>query len=49
MDRLRRVGEVAPDFQAVVFHRGASSEIHLSQYRGKWVILLFYIGDFTIV
>lgn len=49
MDRLHRVGEMAPDFRATVFHEGSSSEVHLSQYRGKWVVLLFYIGDFTIV
>lgn len=49
MDRLLRVGEMAPDFQAMVFHEGKSSQVHLSQYRGQWIILLFYIGDFTVV
>jgi peroxiredoxin (alkyl hydroperoxide reductase subunit C) len=49
MDRLHRVGEMAPDFEATAFHAGKSSDIRLSLFRGKWVILLFYIGDFTIV
>ena len=49
MNRLLPVGERAPDFHATVFHDGKSSEVHLSRYRGKWVILLFYVGDFTVV
>lgn len=49
MDGMIRVGERAPDFQATVFHEGRTSEVRLSHYRGKWVILLFYIGDFTVV
>jgi len=49
MDRILRVGEMAPDFQALIYQEGQSSEVRLTQYRGKWVILLFYIGDFTVV
>lgn len=49
MNTLVPVGEEAPDFRATVFHEGRSSEVQLSQYRGKWVILLFYVGDFTVV
>jgi len=49
MGRLRRVGEKAPDFQAMAFHEGKSSDIHLTLFQGKWIILLFYVGNFTIV
>lgn len=44
-----RVGEKAPEFEANVFINGAFKRIKLSDYRGKWVVLCFYPGDFTFV
>ncbi len=44
-----RVGDTAPDFAAQAFHVGEVWEISLSRYRGKWVILIFIVGDFTCV
>ena len=44
-----RVGQVAPDFEARAFVEGGFKTIKLSDYRGKWVILCFYPGDFTFV
>jgi len=44
-----RVGKPAPDFTAKAYHQGAAKEITLSDYRGKWVMLCFYPGDFTYV
>lgn len=44
-----QVGEAAPDFTAEAFHGGAIREITLSQYRGRWVVLFFYVADFTFV
>ena len=44
-----RVGKPAPNFEALAFHQGKFKKIKLSDYRGKWVVLCFYPGDFTFV
>lgn len=44
-----RVGEAAPDFEATAFVDGGFQNVKLSDYRGKWVALCFYPGDFTFV
>jgi hypothetical protein len=44
-----RVGKVAPDFEASAFVDGGFKNTKLSDYRGKWVVLCFYPGDFTFV
>lgn len=44
-----RVGKPAPDFEAAAFVDGGFKNIKLSDYRGKWVVLCFYPGDFTFV
>ncbi len=44
-----RVGQKAPDFQAPAYYRGSFTNIKLSDYLGKWVLLCFYPGDFTFV
>lgn len=44
-----RVGKQAPDFEASAFTRKGFENIKLSDYRGKWVVLCFYPGDFTFV
>jgi len=44
-----QIGEKAPDFEAQAYHQGTTKNIQLSQYRKKWVVLLFYPGDFTSV
>ena len=46
---LARVGHEAPDFEATAFVDGSFKNIKLSDYRGKWVVLCFYPGDFTFV
>jgi hypothetical protein len=43
------VGKEAPDFEATAFYEGKFSNIRLSSFRGKWVLLCFYPGDFTFV
>jgi peroxiredoxin (alkyl hydroperoxide reductase subunit C) len=42
-------GSAAPDFTADAFHRGKAKKIRLTDYRGLWVLLLFYPADFTQV
>ena len=44
-----RVGQEAPDFEASAYQNGGFRNIKLSDYRGKWVVLCFYPGDFTFV
>jgi peroxiredoxin (alkyl hydroperoxide reductase subunit C) len=47
---VARVGHEAPDFEASAFVKDVGfKNIRLSDYRGKWVILCFYPGDFTFV
>jgi AhpC/TSA family len=43
------VGKPAPDFEASAYLDGGFQNIRLSDYRGKWVVLCFYPGDFTFV
>jgi len=43
------VGKPAPEFTASAYHNGKFMNISLSEYKGKWVLLCFYPGDFTFV
>lgn len=44
-----QVGRPAPDFTAEALHNNEFVEVTLSDYKGKWVYLCFYPGDFTFV
>jgi peroxiredoxin (alkyl hydroperoxide reductase subunit C) len=45
-----RVGKEAIDFEANAFVKGAGFQpVKLSDYKGKWIVLCFYPGDFTFV
>lgn len=46
---LAHVGKEAPDFEANAFVKEGFKPIRLSQYKGKWIVLCFYPGDFTFV
>ena len=47
---VAHVGGEAPDFEATAYVAGEGfKNIRLSTYRGKWVVLCFYPGDFTFV
>ena len=46
---IARVGKEAPDFETNAFADGGFKNIRLSDYRGQWVVLCFYPGDFTFV
>jgi hypothetical protein len=46
---IAQVGKPAPDFEASAFFEGGFRNIKLSDYKGKWVVLCFYPGDFTFV
>ena len=42
-------GRPAPDFEAGAYFDGGFKNVKLLDYRGKWVVLCFYPGDFTFV
>jgi hypothetical protein len=44
-----RVGQAAPDFEANALVNGGFKNLKLSDYKGKWVVMCFYPGDFTFV
>jgi peroxiredoxin (alkyl hydroperoxide reductase subunit C) len=46
---IAQVGKPAPDFEAIAFIDGGFKPLKLSDYKGKWVVLCFYPGDFTFV
>ncbi len=46
---IARVGYPAPDFEASAYIDGGFKNVKLSDYKGKWVTLCFYPGDFTFV
>ncbi|MBI2043932.1 peroxiredoxin [Candidatus Pacearchaeota archaeon] len=43
------IGQKAPEFEAKAFHENKIKTVKLSEYKGKWVVLFFYPGDFTFV
>jgi hypothetical protein len=49
MRSMVKVGKPAPDFEASAFVGGGFKNVKLSDYKGKWVVLCFYPGDFTFV
>jgi hypothetical protein len=47
---MAHVGKEAPDFETSAYIAGEGfRNVKLSDYRGKWVLLCFYPGDFTFV
>lgn len=46
---LARVGGQAPDFEASAYVDGGFKNVKLSDYKGQWVVVCFYPGDFTFV
>jgi alkyl hydroperoxide reductase subunit AhpC len=44
-----RVGKPAPDFELEAFHGSGFKNVRLSDFKGKWVVVCFYPGDFTFV
>jgi peroxiredoxin len=38
-----------PDFEAKAYQKDNIRKVNLSEYKGKWVVLIFYPADFTYV
>jgi len=43
------VDKPAPDFEGTAYFEGKVTKIKLSDFKGKWVLVCFYPGDFTYV
>jgi NADH-dependent peroxiredoxin subunit C len=43
------IGKSLPDISLNAFKNGSILKMKLSDYKGKWLILFFYPGDFTFV
>ncbi|MGQ9603184.1 MAG: thioredoxin-dependent peroxiredoxin [bacterium] len=47
---IARVGAEATDFEAHAFIKGVGFKtVKLSDYKGRWIVVCFYPGDFTFV
>jgi peroxiredoxin (alkyl hydroperoxide reductase subunit C) len=46
---LVEIGKEAPDFSADAYYQGEQRRLHLGDYRGRWLLLFFYLRDFTPV
>jgi peroxiredoxin (alkyl hydroperoxide reductase subunit C) len=43
------INAIVPDFELDAYQNNDIKKIKLSDYRGKWVIMIFYPADFTFV
>lgn len=43
------INQIVPDFEADAYQNDDIRKIKLSEYRGKWVVMIFYPADFTFV
>lgn len=46
---MLKIGQNVPDFELSIYHNDDVKKTKLSDYKGKWVIFLFYPADFTFV
>ena len=46
---MAKVGQKVTDFAVKAYHQNDIKDIKLSDYKGKWVVLLFYPADFTFI
>ncbi|MHB8174104.1 MAG: redoxin domain-containing protein [Nitrospirota bacterium] len=44
-----KIGEVIPDFEVAVYQDEETKKIKFSNYRGRWLVLVFYPADFTFI
>jgi peroxiredoxin (alkyl hydroperoxide reductase subunit C) len=44
-----RIGEEIPDFEFETFEKGDAIKRKFSDFRGKWLLVMFYPADFTFV
>jgi len=46
---MLNIGDTIPSLELDIYQNDKFSKIKLDDYRGKWLVLLFYPADFTFV
>lgn len=44
-----RINDRIPDMEADAYYNNSTTRIHFGDYRGKWMVFIFYPADFTYV
>lgn len=44
-----RIGEVIPDYEFETYQNDEVKAVKFSDYRGKWLVVMFYPADFTFI
>ncbi len=44
-----KINEKVSDFEAEIYHKNDIRKVRFSDYRGKWIVMIFYPADFTYV
>ena len=44
-----KIGAPIPDYEFEIFHNNEQKKGKFSDYKGKWLVVMFYPGDFTFV
>ncbi|HEX5774557.1 MAG TPA: redoxin domain-containing protein [Candidatus Paceibacterota bacterium] len=44
-----KIGEAIPDYEFQAFQKEEAKTMKFSDFRGKWLVIMFYPGDFTFV
>ncbi|MBI5191047.1 MAG: redoxin domain-containing protein [Nitrospirae bacterium] len=46
---MLKIGQQVPDFEVDVYQNDETKKVRLSDYRGGWLVLMFYPADFTFI
>lgn len=46
---MLKINDVVPEFELDAYQANEIKKVKLSNYKGKWVVLIFYPADFTFV
>lgn len=46
---MTNIGTQIPDLAFEMYHNNETKKVRLSDFRGKWLVLIFYPADFTFV
>src|SRR3989338_7817594 len=46
---MLKIGKEVPDIELEAFHNEETKKIKLSDYKEKWLVLIFYPADFTFI
>ena len=46
---MAKINSLIPDFELDAYHNKEIKKVRLSDYKGKWIALIFYPADFTFI